>query len=88
MQPGKPLSSLALSAAVAASQLAPEPPVARRLSRMSCEELWYARTGNCFRTEQARAVFGRGCFSPYGRLCGWEKERVMQIQMWEARKGC
>jgi hypothetical protein len=33
-------------------------------------------------------VFGPGCFPPYGRLSGWEKSRVNQLQMWERRKGC
>jgi hypothetical protein len=61
---------------------------------MSCEELWfkrneiYARNGYCFETDRARAVFGDGCFPPYGRLSGWEKRRVQELQRWERRKGC
>ena len=61
---------------------------------MSCAALWhernaiYARNGYCFNTDRARAVFGAGCFPPYGKLRGWEKGRVEQLQMWERRKGC
>ena len=61
---------------------------------MSCNELWYARNaiyarnGYCFNTERARAVFGAGCFPPYGQLSGWERNRVNELQMWERRKGC
>lgn len=61
---------------------------------MSCDQLWrarneiYARNGYCFTTERAQAVFGSGCFPPYGRLSGWEKARVNELQMWERRKGC
>jgi len=60
----------------------------------SCGDLWYernkiyARNGYCFKTERAISVFGDGCFPPYGRLSGWEKERVDEIQMMEARRGC
>lgn len=62
--------------------------------RMSCDELWYARNeiyanrGYCFRTARARAVFGRGCFPPYGRLTSREQARVAEIERWEYRKGC
>lgn len=61
---------------------------------MSCGELWharneiYARNGHCFTTARARSVFGPGCFPPYGRLRGWEKNRANEIQMWERRRGC
>jgi hypothetical protein len=61
---------------------------------MSCRELWYARNaiyarkGYCFKTERARAVFGPGCFPPYGELNGWERDRVNQLQYWEREKGC
>jgi hypothetical protein len=61
---------------------------------MSCSELWYkrneiyARNGYCFKTARARAVFGRGCFPPFGQMSGWEKRRVNELQYWEARKGC
>lgn len=61
---------------------------------MSCSELWYkrneiyARNGYCFKTPRARAVFGPGCFPPYGQMSGWEKRRVNELQYWEARRGC
>ena len=64
------------------------------LRYMSCDELWYARNeiyaekGYCFKTQRARAVFGRGCFPPYGRLTTREQRRVSQIEQMEFRKGC
>ncbi len=67
---------------------------AQDAAEMSCAALWhernaiYARNGYCFNTDRARAVFGAGCFPPYGKLRGWEKGRVEQLQMWERRKGC
>jgi len=59
-----------------------------------CYELWYerneiyARNGYCFKTARARAVFGPGCFPPYGELRGSEKRRVDELQYWERRNGC
>lgn len=73
---------------------APTPAFAQNPAYMSCGDLWrarneiYARNGYCFQTARARSVFGAGCFPPYGRLHGWERSRVNEIQMWEARKGC
>jgi hypothetical protein len=67
---------------------------AQEAAYLSCGELWYkrneiyARNGYCFETERAREAFGAGCFPPYGRLTGWEKRRVRELQMWERRKGC
>jgi YARHG domain len=64
------------------------------LSEYSCDELWhernsiYAGKGYCFKTARAIGVFGRGCFPPYGRLSGWESDRVAAIESWEYRKGC
>lgn len=61
---------------------------------MSCEDLWYARNsiyaeaGYCFKTRRAISVFGRRCHPPFGRLGGYERRRVEEIQSWEARKGC
>ena len=77
-----------------ASVGAPTPAFADDPAYMSCNELWYARNaiyarnGYCFNTERARAVFGAGCFPPYGQLSGWERNRVNELQMWERRKGC
>ena len=59
-----------------------------------CSDLWYqrneiyARNGYCFRTARARAAFGPGCFPPYGRLTGWDKRRVAEIQGEEDYLGC
>jgi hypothetical protein len=61
---------------------------------MSCEELWYARNriyaekGYCFNSSRARAVFGRACFPPYGRLNRWEREEIGRIKRWEGRRDC
>lgn len=65
-----------------------------RYRDMSCRELWhernaiYARNGYCFRTARAIAVFGRGCYPPYGRLSPRERERVARISRREARLDC
>ncbi|PPQ36198.1 YARHG domain-containing protein [Rhodoblastus acidophilus] len=81
-------ASPAMVAPSAALAQAPDP------AYMSCGELWharnkiYARNGYCFKSARAIAVFGEGCFPPYGQLGGWEKDRVDELQMWEARKGC
>ena len=68
--------------------------LAQDYSSMSCYELWYARNaiyaenGYCFKTARARAVFGPGCFAPFGKLSGWEQREVSDIQYWERRYGC
>ena len=67
---------------------------AQDASRMSCDELWFARNeiyaakGYCFKTARAQSVFGPGCFSPFGRLSGAEQRQVNLIQSWERRRGC
>jgi hypothetical protein len=64
------------------------------VSDYSCYQLWYERNsiyaekGYCFKTAKARAVFGRGCFPPYGHLSTSEREHVAGIEEWEHRKGC
>jgi hypothetical protein len=84
---------IAIGVGVAASVLS-TPALAQDPAHMSCRQLWharnaiYARNGYCFETARARAVFGRGCFPPYGELRGWERNRVGEIKMWERRKGC
>jgi hypothetical protein len=60
----------------------------------SCDELWkernsiYADNGYCFTTEKAIAVFGHGCFPPYGRLSALDRNLVAEVESWERRKGC
>jgi YARHG domain len=60
----------------------------------SCYDLWkernsiYADNGYCFKSEKAIAVFGRGCFPPYGHLKGLDKALVAEVESWEHRKGC
>ncbi|MHB8886259.1 MAG: YARHG domain-containing protein [Methylovirgula sp.] len=67
---------------------------AQDAASMSCGELWharnaiYARNGYCFKTARGRAVFGPGCFPPYGALSGSERARVNDLQYWERQKGC
>jgi hypothetical protein len=92
----KKLTLLGLAAGVASTMLvvAPSAASAQDAASMSCEQLWYARnkiyarSGYCFNTDRAREVFGPGCFPPFGRLHGWEKARVQELQMWERRNGC
>jgi hypothetical protein len=97
MRTQKIFTALSLIGAIGAGSMGvatPTPAAAQDPAYMSCEALWYARNriyarnGHCFNTDRARAVFGAGCFPPYGRLSGWEKSRVNQLQMWERRKGC
>ena len=89
------LLSAAIVSAVAAGAFAiPAPALAQDAAYMSCGDLWYARNkiyarnGYCFKTARGVDAFGPGCFPPYGRLSGWEKDRVDELQMWERRKGC
>ena len=63
-------------------------------ANMSCHNLWYAKNkifannGYCFETRKAIDTFGRRCYSPYGRLSGWEKDEVNEIKYWERKNGC
>lgn len=89
-------SAAAFAAVVGGAILASDvrPARAQDAAYMSCGALWYARNeiyarrGYCFKTERAISTFGTGCFPPYGRLSGWEKGRVDELQYWERRKGC
>jgi len=78
-------------AIVTGAAMMPQPAMAQG---GACYDLWYqrneiyARNGYCFRTERARRVFGPGCFPPYGRLSGYEAQRVREIQYEEDRMGC
>ncbi|TDR93998.1 YARHG domain-containing protein [Enterovirga rhinocerotis] len=69
-------------------------PSGAALAQGACESLWhqrnaiYARNGFCFRSERARAVFGPGCFPPYGELSRGEKRRVAAMQAEEDALGC
>lgn len=59
-----------------------------------CESWWYqrnaiyARNGYCFQTQRARAVFGRGCFPPYGKLSAFEQREVNRLKAKERGFGC
>jgi YARHG domain len=61
---------------------------------MSCRGLWLERNrvmaeaGYCFQTAAAIAVFGRGCFPPYGKLSRNDACYVEAIVAIERRKGC
>lgn len=87
-----PLSVLALAAALCFAGAGEA--AARNLSTMDCGGLWYARNaiyaeaGYCFKTRRAISVFGRRCHPPFGRLSGWQRQRVNEIQYWEGVKGC
>ena len=89
----KVLALAPVMSGILAAGLVP-PAAAQDPAGMSCNALWiernsiYARNGYCFKTARARAVFGPGCFPPYGKLSGWEQSRVNELQMWEQRKGC
>lgn len=60
----------------------------------TCEELWqernaiFARKGYCFKSPRAQAVFGKGCFAPYGELSRAEEAEVKRIKRLEASKKC
>lgn len=88
------IAACTVTAVGAAATMSAGQAQAQALRYMSCGELWYARNaiyarqGYCFKTARARAVFGPGCFSPYGRLTGWQQRRVNRIVRWEYRKGC
>jgi len=60
----------------------------------SCDQLWRARNsifadaGHCFKTPRAIAIFGTGCYPPYGRLKAAQEARVNAIIAEESRLGC
>jgi hypothetical protein len=68
--------------------------MAKSYASMRCDQLWsarnsiYAANGYCFKTAKARAVFGPGCFAPFGKLSSSEQRLVNDIIYWERRKGC
>ncbi|RUP00038.1 YARHG domain-containing protein [Hyphomicrobium sp.] len=59
-----------------------------------CGALWQARNaifankGYCFETSEAVALFGKGCFPPYGKLSAAEEADVQRIRDVEAHQGC
>lgn len=59
-----------------------------------CEALWRARNaifankGYCFEGTEARAVFGKGCFPPFGKLTASEEADVQRIKDIEAHQRC
>lgn len=85
--------ALGMVAAMAQTLFA-TPAFAQDYGAMSCSQLWYARNkiyadnGYCFKTARARREFGAGCFPPYGRLSGYDRQRVNDIQYWESQNGC
>ena len=94
MRKSRAISVLASIGGLALLQVASPPALAQDYSAMSCDQLWhgrnsiYASAGYCFKTARGIAVFGRGCFPPYGQLSGGEQARVSAIQTWEGRRGC
>jgi hypothetical protein len=88
-------SALAAICAVIAGQLlVASPASAGDFQGMTCSELWYERNaiyaenGYCFKTAKARAVFGKACFAPYGKLSYSEQQTVNWIKHWEKKKRC
>lgn len=85
---------LATGLAGVATTLTTTPAAAGEYAAMDCDELWYARNkiyadnGYCFKTAKARAVFGKGCFYPYGKLSKWEQKQVNMIRKLERFHGC
>ena len=86
------MKRLALATAVAASAaMILTPTIA---AAQSCGDLWYRRNaiyaeaGYCFQTARARAVFGAGCFPPYGQLGPRQRSQVNAIQSQERYMGC
>ena len=83
-------AALVAASALAAAQVAQ----AQDAAGMSCDQLWYARNqiyarnGYCFKTPQAIATFGYGCFPPFGKLSRGETARINELQYWERRNGC
>jgi hypothetical protein len=60
----------------------------------TCEELWlrrnyiFARNGHCFQTAEAIAMFGKGCFPPFGQLSSSDTDDVNYLKALEVRKRC
>lgn len=60
----------------------------------ACQQLWmqrnsiFAKNGYCFTSEEAKAVFGEGCFAPFGKLSAADQAQVDQIKSKEAAHGC
>jgi hypothetical protein len=82
------------NAAAASAMLVASYVPAQAQGRESCASLWqrrnsiYASFGYCFQTQRAIAVFGRGCFPPYGRMPADAQREVARLQAMEARRGC
>jgi YARHG domain-containing protein len=59
-----------------------------------CQSLWQARNaifankGYCFESADAQAVFGKGCFPPFGKLTPAEEADVQRIKDVEAHQNC
>jgi hypothetical protein len=88
------LRAMTFNAAAAAAMLIASHVPAQAQGRESCAGLWqrrnsiYASFGYCFQTARAIAVFGRGCFAPYGRMPADARREVARLQAIEARRGC
>ena len=89
-----PLRKTLVAVTMAITLLPALPASASDYDYMGCNQLWYQRNsiysqaGYCFKTARARAVFGYGCFAPYGRLSGYAQKTVSLIVTAERRKGC
>jgi hypothetical protein len=86
--------TIALNAVLAAATLITTPMPVQAQRRDTCDELWqrrnsiYASHGYCFQSRRAIAVFGRGCFPPYGRMAPDAAREVARLQSEERRRRC
>src|SRR4051794_39071979 len=59
-----------------------------------CDGLWrarnaiFAKAGYCFSTPEAQALFGKGCFPPFGNLTSDQEANVQRIRDLEATNNC
>ena len=59
-----------------------------------CDGLWrarnaiFAKAGYCFSTPEAQALFGKGCFPPFGKLTPDQESVVQRIRDLEATSNC
>ena len=89
------LNHNALAATVLATALAlPATSLANPYDGLGCHALWvqrnqiYADAGYCFKTADARSVWGSNCFPPYGRLTSGAQHQVELIIAVERQQGC
>ena len=73
---------------VGAVFLVPQLPRPRSPLILGARNSIFADAGHCFKTPRAIAIFGTGCYPPYGRLKAAQEARVNAIIAEESRLGC